>query len=118
MRTYLYKRDRDGKLFMIWYDRSCRSWYGNECREIIDFSMCVDPRRNFSTPRTTMIKSGTSALLRRWVRIGWLKLLDENFELEVDKPAEFMYRREELEELFGLKRLECLGVLSREEVVR
>ena len=118
MRTYLYKRDRDGKLFMIWYDRSCRSWYGNECREIIDFSMCVDPRRNFSTPRTTMIKSGTSALLRRWVRIGWLKLLDENFELEVDKPAEFMYRREELEELFRLKRLECLGVLVREEVVR
>ena len=107
MRTYLYKRDRDGKLFMIWYDRSCRSWYGNECREILPFA-------NLSST----IEYGTAALLRRWVRIGWLKLLDENFELELDKPAEFMYRREELEELFGLKRLECLGVLEREEVVR
>lgn len=65
-----------------------------------------------------MLRQFPAYCCRRWVRIGWLKLLDENFELELDKPAEFMYRREELEELFGLKRLECLGVLVREEVVR
>lgn len=113
MKTYLYKRDEDGKLFMMWYDRSCRSWYGNECRDpMADRPGKEQPRR------TCMLRQFPASSCRRWVRIGWLKLLEENFELEVEKPAEFMYRREELEELFGLKRLECLGVLVREEVVR
>ena len=113
MNTYLYRRDEDGKLFMMWYDRSCRSWYGNECRDPL-----AELPGNEQPRRTCMIRQFGSAACRRWVRMGWLKLRDEDFELELDKPAEFTYRREELEELFGLKRLECLGVLSREEVVR
>lgn len=113
MKTYLYKRDEDGQLFQLWYDRSCRSWYGNECRD----PMAVRPVEEQSR-RTCVLRQQRSALARRWVRIGWMKLNESDYELEVNKPAEFTHRREELEELFGLKRLECLGVLTREEVVR
>ena len=109
MNVYLYKRNKDGQLVQLWYDRGCRSWYGNE-----SFSVSENSRIH--------IERGTAALLRRWVRIGWLELRDEDFEVEVEKPAKIEESRcidaRTSSSLFDVKRSECLGVLTREEVVR